>query len=112
MTLHSSVYIGGQKSENSASVEARSGKQKVIFGIAELIVELRKRLREDTKNRQLRKTASAVGVSHPWLAKFRDGQAVCMAVINVLAKHYGISYHVSNFDTEELEKIGWSVSSS
>lgn len=94
------------QSPNSQPVEAVINST-VVYGISELVDELRYKLKEDTKNRQLRKTAKAINVSHPWLGKFRDGQAVCMGVINSLANHYGIRYQIANFNPEELMSIDW-----
>ena len=111
MSLQSGVQIADINFDRSSSFESsyksNNGGQNDCYGISELVKILRARLREDTQNRNLRKTAAAIEVSHPWLAKFRDGHAVCMGIINALATHYGIRYQISNFDPEELQSVAW-----
>ncbi|MGH1542588.1 MAG: hypothetical protein ACRBHB_19350 [Arenicella sp.] len=107
MALQSNVQVEDVSSDNVQPFERSNVGQDVVCGVAELVSVLRVRLQEDTRNRKLRKTASAIDVSHPWLAKFRDGHAVCMGIINSLATHYGVKYQISNFDPEELSVVEW-----
>ena len=98
--------IRAYKKADSSNVQTLK-QSEVVFGIADLVETLRYKLVEDTKARNLRKTAAAIGVSHPWLAKFRDGHAVCMGIINSLATHYEVKYQISNFNPEDLQSVSW-----
>ena len=108
MPLQTSSPKTETQTSSSKSIGIQPLKQRqIVFGIAELVDILRHQLVKDTEARNLRKTAAAIGVSHPWLAKFRDGHAVCMGIINSLATHYEVKYQISNFNPEDLQSVSW-----
>jgi hypothetical protein len=68
--------------------------------MAELQALLRKRLKAiQTKeiSGSLRKIGREINVSHTYLAKFRDGKAICMNIMNNLANHFGYRYFIENY---------------
>lgn len=73
--------------------------------IIELQSLLRKRLKDiqDKKVKgSLRAIGSQINVSHTYLGKFRDGDNVCMNIMNRLANHFGYRYYLENYDEDEL----------
>lgn len=68
--------------------------------MAELQALLRKRLKAiQTKevSGSLRKIGREINVSHTYLAKFRDGKAICMNIMNNLANHFEYRYFIENY---------------
>lgn len=74
------------------------------IGMNDLVERLRHELktihtRENGFN-SINKLSSKIKVSRSYLARFRDGEAVCMNIMNRIASAFGIRYLVENYDEQ------------
>ena len=75
--------------------------------------ELSERLREELKNIHMRedeinsinKLSAKINVSRAYLARFRDGDMVCMNIMNRIASAFNIRYLIENYDDPKESPI-------
>ncbi len=89
--------------KTSLVVEALPDYQAV--GMENLVDQLRHELknikyRNDGLN-SINKLSATINVSRAWISKFRDGNAVCMNVMNRIACAFGISFVIDNYRDDE-----------
>ena len=89
----------GVKKKPRSHIQEENGTENInliVLDIENLESNLRRYLQVDTENRRLRSVARKCNITHTWLIKFRDGQDVCLGILNSLANHYGVNYVLSN----------------
>jgi hypothetical protein len=73
-----------------------------VIGMNDLVERLRHELqmihgRNDGLN-SINKLSAKINVSRAYLARFRDGDMVCMNIMNRIANAFGIRYMIENYD--------------